>query len=347
MAKNYSHYSAEDFAADRFFEQWVNHPDADSNQFWETWLAQNPQQKPIIEEARDLVLLMSFKPTVLELQRADDIFNRIIYTINQDQFIIPGKPGSKRKFLSFSGSWPTIAAACIGLLVICTFIFYTLKFNATTYTTGYRETRTVILPDQSMVILNANSSLAFTGNWEEDENRKVYLQGEAFFSIVHTRNHQKFIVVTSDDSNIEVLGTKFNVKNRRGNTRIVLSSGKVKLNLQTNNQVRNVIMQPGQLIEVSAKKEITANRIVKTEAYTAWQNNILTFDDTPLWQIAQTLEDNYGISVEIGDAALMDRRYTGATPADKVDFLLSKLSKIFDAKVTRNGNKVVIKSNEK
>ncbi|QHT71698.1 DUF4974 domain-containing protein [Rhodocytophaga rosea] len=346
MAKDYSEYSVEDFAADRFFEQWVNHPNAATNQFWETWLAQHPQKKPIVEEARELVLLMGFKTTVLEEHRVEDIFKRITHTIQEEPFIKPEKVNSHRSFIH--NRLVKMAAVWIGIIMIAGFLLYTFKFNATIiYTTGYRETKTITLPDQSVVTLNANSRLELADKWTDTQNREVRLEGEAFFSVVHTANHQKFIVITSEDASIEVLGTTFNVNNRRGNTRVVLSSGKVKLNLESNNQVKNVIMQPGQLVEISDKEEIITNRIVQPEAYTAWQNNILTFDDTPLWQIAQTLEDNYGLKVDIQDSTLLNRRYTGSTPADKVDILLSKLSKIFDARVTRNENSVMLKSNEK
>jgi ferric-dicitrate binding protein FerR (iron transport regulator) len=71
------------------------------------------------------------------------------------------------------------------------------------------------LPDNSTVILNANSSLRYQENWEAELLREVWVDGEAFFSVVHTHNHQRFRVNVTDDLKVEVLGTEFNVKDRR------------------------------------------------------------------------------------------------------------------------------------
>jgi ferric-dicitrate binding protein FerR (iron transport regulator) len=49
--------------------------------------------------------------------------------------------------------------------------------------------------------------------------------------VKHLNTNQKFLVHTADRLTVEVLGTSFNVFKRPSGTRVVLQSGKVKLNI--------------------------------------------------------------------------------------------------------------------
>lgn len=85
------------------------------------------------------------------------------------------------------------------------------------YATQYGEQRVVELPDHSVVSLNANSTLRFRNDWSQANTlREVWLDGEAFFSVQKQEGAAgpaKFIVHTND-LDVEVLGTRFNVSNR-------------------------------------------------------------------------------------------------------------------------------------
>ncbi len=337
---HYSDYSVEDFATDDYFAQWINQPDPAVNRFWESFLTNHPEKKTTVDEARQMVILMNFETSALSGGQTEALLRRIHQTIGEEA-------SKEERFIhtrtvSFFRDWYKVAAVLAGALLVATGLFYFSFKRTIEYVTRFGETRNITLPDGSTVTLNANSRLEVAKHWDEKTVREVKLQGEAFFSVVHTRNHRKFIVLTSDQSNVEVLGTKFNVNNRHGKTKVVLNSGKVKLSLETDEQVKNVIMQPGDMAEISEEKETITKRLVKPEVYSSWRSNTLTFDDTPLSVIAQLLEDNYGLKVEIRDAALAQRKYTGTAPADNVDVLLTKLAKIFDARVIREDRKIVL-----
>ncbi len=97
-----------------------------------------------------------------------------------------------------------------------------------TYRTGAGETKNLLLADHSRVTLNANTSLKVSRNWFSGDRREVWLTGEAFFNIQKTPDRQRFTVHTATLT-VEVLGTKFNVTDRRRKTRVVLQEGKVKV----------------------------------------------------------------------------------------------------------------------
>ena len=51
--------------------------------------------------------------------------------------------------------------------------------------------KTILLPDSSLITLNANSTLSYNNNWNSTAPRKVWLNGEAYFSVTHQQNNQK------------------------------------------------------------------------------------------------------------------------------------------------------------
>lgn len=72
---------------------------------------------------------------------------------------------------------------------------------------GERDYR--ILPDGSKVWINEGSRISYSENLHNQ--RTVTLEGEAYFSVVHTENNTPF-TVKADAMTVRVLGTEFNVK---------------------------------------------------------------------------------------------------------------------------------------
>jgi len=78
-----------------------------------------------------------------------------------------------------------------------------------TLSTAKGETYVVILPDNSKVWLNAVSSLTYATSLKENGQRRVKLEGEAYFEVAKDKAHP--FIVESRGQQIEVLGTHFNV----------------------------------------------------------------------------------------------------------------------------------------
>ena len=194
--------------------------------------------------------------------------------------------------------------------------------------TGYGETKTVVLPDGSVALLNANSHLSFVSNWQQRE-RAVTLTGEAFFRVekqAATDSTLRKFTVQTDNLTVEVVGTQFNVNHRRGATQVVLNSGRVRVA----NQQQQLTLHPGELVLASAKEEKLHKRKINTAVYTAWKDNRLVFDHTPLGEIARLLEDNYNYQVSLSDTLVANKTFVGTFPADDIEVLLQTLAKSVD-----------------
>jgi hypothetical protein len=150
----------------------------------------------------------------------------------------------------------------------------------------------LILPDGSRVWLNAASSLkfpsAFTG-----KSRDVELTGEAYFEVA--KNKQLPFNVKFNHTNIEVLGTHFDIKAYDDEeTRAVLEEGSIRIT--RNNQER--VLVPGQqavLSKVSGNLKISDANI---EEALAWKNGYFIFHDTPIKAIMLNAARWYDIDVK-------------------------------------------------
>ena len=208
--------------------------------------------------------------------------------------------------------------------------------------TGYGQARTLQLPDGSQVTLNGHSRLRYAATWAPGRPREVWLDGEGYFAVRHQPNNQRFVVHTRAGFSVEVLGTKFTVNRRRGQARVVLLSGRVRVDFDNPGRA-DVILRPGELLETrDAQPALLVHKAVHTAPYTAWKDARLVLDETTLGELADRLRDTYGLQVEVRPAALNQRKLTGTVPVRDLDVLLLALEEALHLKATRQGNRLVL-----
>ena len=153
-------------------------------------------------------------------------------------------------------------------------------------------------------------------------------------------SHQKFIVHTSNQLNVEVLGTKFNVKSRLQTSEVMLTEGKVKLNLQDQNNQQSVYLKPGEL--ATLQNQQISTRTVVQKQFTSWVNNTLYFDRTTLQEVALIIQQTYGLQVIFTDPNLKDRELSGEISSATIDDVLLAISETFNLEVQRKEDSLII-----
>lgn len=339
----FSDYKLKDFLQDESFKNWVNKTEPDDMLQWEMWLDNNPYKRPMADEAAAIIRGIAFRKNQVSRQKLDAGWQRVIGQIansNEVEIVNAVKSDNWRAIWRMAAVW-------LGLLIVAVVSFYYYKSSSKLkYQTGFGETTTIILPDKSTVVLNSNSKLTLVNNWSFNKDREVWLEGEAFFSVLKKpkQGNARFLVHTGD-MDVQVLGTKFNVTNRKARTRVVLNSGKVQLSAQEVAPDKSAMMQPGELAELRPDKKEFVKKKVNPLIYSSWIHKKLLFDDTPIRDIAALLEDNYGFQVALNDPAIMDRKLTGEVYVEDVETLLKALSKSFQLNITQQGNVLTIKGN--
>lgn len=162
----------------------------------------------------------------------------------------------------------------------------------------------IVLDDGTKVWLNANSKLTYPLVFDAKE-RVVRVAGEAYFEVSHQllENTQaikkaKPFIVESLDQHIEVLGTKFNVKNYNEESfaTTTLLSGSVHVR---NNQGDTFLLKPNQEALLSRSTQKTRITSVDAEESISWKNNLFTFQNADLKEIMHEIQRWYDVDINI------------------------------------------------
>lgn len=231
------------------------------------------------------------------------------------------------------------AAAVLALLVVSGFVLKMyLQPQELIYQTAFGETERLHLPDGTEVVLNAASSLKYLDN----NPRKVWLDGEAFFKVSKKpATGAKFKVIT-DNLDVVVLGTTFNVNSRNDITKVVLEEGKVKLKLKNGVQKE---MKPGDLLAFSSKlnKILENKQTVKAELHTSWKDGSLLFDKTPLLEAMKKVEETYGFEIVFVDELSAIKTISGGVPNKNLDMCLKMIEKSAGVTINKQDKKLMVR----
>lgn len=333
--QNYKDFSVVDFVEDEDFRVWVLSKGRTHDLFWRTYLTNYPEQKVVVEEAKELLINMSqsFQTEMSELTIPKDDFVKQLKESFNTEHIKESKPKIRRKPLI---KYYMSAAAAVMLICIFYFSYASFsQFEKIEYVTGNGEWKEITLPDGSKAELNANSQLSILNDWENGDDRQVWLKGEAFFEVEKKpATGAKFYVATKD-LKVEVLGTMFNVNTRNERTEVFLEEGKVVLNLDDDKKEEIV---PGEFIAYSqSEKKIIDRYKKKSDIHSDWKKGVLKIDDASIKEILKELETIYGIDIIANDIKLLEKEGSIAVPVDDLEMAVSILERILGVKVKSNG----------
>jgi len=161
------------------------------------------------------------------------------------------------------------------------------------------------LPEGSMIELNASSSVSYNKKkWNED--RLIYLQGEAFFDVV---KGSPFIVGTLNGQ-VEVLGTSFNVFNREEVFEVRCKTGRVRV---ISNWLDTVFLNPGEGVRYEDAGKIKKSYALETERMNQWLEGFFQYEDVALPQIFHEMERQFDIEIILSEKTeIQNMRYTGS-----------------------------------
>ena len=338
---NYENYSTEEFANDPSFQRWVGRTHPGDVDFWDAWIAAHPEKEEEARQASLLVQQLRFRKMHVpdEYVISDWAALEAVMDQKTHRAVLPVRPVA-RPYLRW-------AAAVSGLLLLATAAYLLLRpapDAMIAYHTGYGETLEILLPDSSSIVLNANSHLSFSRDWQPEMAREVTLDGEAYFDVRRLPQAERSpFRVRTGSITVEVLGTRFNVIDRAGDAQVVLNSGKVQLSHRLSGDT--LTMAPGDMVRVSQEERSFVKRVVNPEVYSSWTENRWVFDATPIGEIASRIQATYGVPVRIPSDRLRARELSGALNIENLDFLMEALSTSFDIDITREGDTLVFREN--
>ena len=219
-----------------------------------------------------------------------------------------------------------LAAAIAVIFMISYFYINTLD---ETISTQYAQRETVILPDASEVILNAGSEISFSKKkW--DQQRNIQLEGEAFFKVAKGK---KF-TVTTDKGTVTVLGTQFNVEQRKGFFEVTCYEGLVSVFFNDRETKlaagSSFVAFNGHVIESQSPES----------AQPSWINDESSFKSIPLKFVLSELERQYNVEISTKDVDTL-QLFTGTFSNTNINLALESISAPYQIQYRIEGNKVL------
>ena len=155
--------------------------------------------------------------------------------------------------------------------------------------TRHCEQTKVVLPDSTMVWLNAASRLSYSDDYMNG-NRKVSLEGEGFFDVRHLPG--KDFVVSLGGNEITVHGTKFDACAYPGENRV--EAALLEGSISFSNPTLHVEMQPGEILSYNPSQEKLVKYTGDVKSKTSWLGGTLVYSSTGLADLLERISSLSG-----------------------------------------------------
>ena len=209
----------------------------------------------------------------------------------------------------------------------------------------YGKQITIKLSDGTLVHMNAGSSLKYPVEFiSEEEERKVFLDGEAFFEVASDES-APFLVQT-DQINVQVLGTQFNVSSYSddASTEVVLVEGSVELLKNTTEKDNELmVLTPGYMgaLKQGINEKIYVEK-VNTHHYTSWTKGELLFRRSTLQDMFKTLERHYNITILNTNKDWENVLFNASFKKEPIEIILSYFDEVIGMDYSIKNNMVII-----
>ncbi|PTX62259.1 FecR family protein [Kordia periserrulae] len=169
-----------------------------------------------------------------------------------------------------------------------------LVYNTITIPRG--RTLQLNLSDGSKVWLNAGTEFRFPQNFNaEKDHRTVFLKGEAFFDVESDKN--KPFIVNSNEIQVEVLGTQFNVSSYDNENKLTTTLVEGSIAIAEKDNTNTTILTPSHQAVFDKKGKTLHTKKVNTKIYTSWMDNVLIIDNYTFSEILKRLERKFDVKI--------------------------------------------------
>ncbi len=201
------------------------------------------------------------------------------------------------------------------------------------------------LSDGTEVIINSDTKIIYPEKFIGNV-RKIFLDGEAFFKVAYDPSKQ--FVVETNEYNVNVLGTAFNVSSyhKAKNSHTTLVEGSVEISGLKSDPENTFSLAPNQQFQFDKDNFETNIKPVATELFTAWTMGYFLFEDNSLEFILQKLARWYDLEIFFEDSSLKNKIYSGKLPRfENFNVILDLLETIDNVKFNANDKTITVSKN--
>ena len=196
----------------------------------------------------------------------------------------------------------------------------------------------VVLADSTVVWLNSETSIKYPVIFNKNK-RIVELSGEACFIVKH--NPSKPFFVKTNNQEIKVLGTQFNVTAYPDNDFVTTTLIKGSVEITTNNN--KTLLSPNQQLIFNKKNNKHETREINATNFSSWKDGKYIFRKEPIGSIMHKLSKWYNFRVVFKNEKIKRTLFTASfNREDSFEKVLTIIGQTNEIKFKINGKNVII-----
>ncbi len=319
-----------------------NEASASENEIFHKWLSHSPQNKKIFLQLEEV---WNGSDRIKDYGQINQkhAWNTICVKIKQHSKLRLLRPAIK------------VAAAIAIAYLLGGLTLYFIQSKPDQNMTSHKEVSVKVplgsktgirLSDGTEVWLNSGSEIRYPAIFDHSR-REIYLKGEAYFEVEKNKGIPFFVY--TDEIEIKVLGTRFNVKSYPDDdlTEATLVEGSIMISKKGSEEALQLKPNEKASLEKDAAGQpdgsfvITKN--IDPELYTSWKNEKLIFKREKFGALAVKLERWYNVQISVENKGLSEEKFTGAFENESLEQVLEamKISVPFSYEI--NKNKITIR----
>lgn len=192
----------------------------------------------------------------------------------------------------------------------------------------------LLLPDSSVVYLNAVSKLSFPQHFEKGKTREIHLEGEAFFEVKSDASRP--FIVHSGNLQTRVLGTSFNIDAYPGSQQFSVSvrTGKVGVSASGEGKLTHLsFLTPGKNLVYKLRDSSYAVNETKAADLNSWTENRFIFKNELLSVILTRLERSYNVSFNVKNEKMLKSRFNATFHNKNIKQIIEQLHIMSSGKI--------------
>lgn len=278
-------------------------------------------------------------------ERIEDALKRLKYRIeSEDSYDLYEKyHPQKRTVINMTSSFMRYAAAVVLVVLLGGISYIWLDKEETINVYADSKIKKIELPDGTKVWLNKGTSLSYSESFGHDD-RKVYLNGEAYFEVTKQPKKQCF-TVESKMLNVVVRGTIFNMNSYSNGSIAEASLIEGEVLVETPDKDSRIVLLPGQKAVFDNNSARLTVKDTDSKMDGVWRNDMLPFQRATIKDIADVLKELYKVDIHLDNDVDMKSTYSGMIKKkDSLEKVMNALKNSIPIEYKIKNNSIFISS---
>ncbi len=304
------------------------------------WMNESEDNKLLFDQTKQDFKIININKSMNKIN-VDSAWEKLKGRIQEQEQILPIKELRELKKIQF----PFLLKIAAAIILLVSVGYFTTKYymhinnyDITEITAKNEIKEQIVLPDGSLISLNAESKLEYPEEFTGNE-RKVKLTGEAFFKV--TKNTEKPFIIETENAEVKVLGTSFNVNTKLSENKVevFVETGLVELK-RRNNGKEKLLIEPGDvgvLTKDKLEKSVNTNHNI-----IAWKTHEIIFREDKLSDVIHILNRVYNTNIICENKEVLNLNYTSTFVNQEISSVINVICVTFDLKVEYKNDKIYL-----